>query len=76
MIPLQISTILALYVAIPLAVLFLLALFYALRTRHHSIREKESIYQCAQCGHVYAFARDRPMDRCPRCNHLNEAVRS
>ena len=40
------------------------------------IIEKESIYECAECRHVYAFARSRPMDRCPRCGHLNEAVRT
>jgi rRNA maturation endonuclease Nob1 len=67
--------ILAIYVSVPLGMMLLLALFYTIRERHRPIRERESIYQCAQCGHVYAFTRNRPMDHCPRCGHLNDAVR-
>ncbi len=54
----------------------MLAFYYNLRSLHRPNREKESIYECAECGHVYAFARNRPMDRCPRCGHLNDAVRT
>ncbi len=76
MIPLPLGAILALLVSIPLLVTAALALFYNIQTRHRPDREKESIYACAECGHVYAFARNRPMDRCPRCGHLNDAVRT
>ena len=76
MIPMHPSTLLALLVSLPLLATFGLALFYNFRTLHPTNREKESIYECAECGHVYAFARNRPMDRCPRCGHLNDAVRT
>ena len=76
MISMQLGSILVLFVSAPLLVTALLALFYSLHSRHRPNREKESIYECAACGHVYAFARNRPMDRCPRCSHLNDAVRT
>ena len=68
------TTILVLFVAAPLVMISLLALFYSTRSLHHSTSSKESIYECGDCGHVYAFARNRPMDRCPRCGHLNDAI--
>jgi len=76
MIPLPLGAIMALFVAVPLLITAMLALFYNFRSLHRPGREKESIYECAECGHVYAFARNRPMDRCPRCGHLNDAVRT
>jgi len=76
MIPLQLGTILVLFVSVPLFITAVLALFYSVRSRHRSGRERESIYECDECGHVYAFARSRPMDCCPRCGHLNDAVRT
>lgn len=66
----------ALLVGIPLLFTAGLALFYGLRSLHRPVRSRESIYECAHCGHVYAFSRNRPMDRCPRCGELNEAVRT
>ncbi len=76
MIPLPLGAILTLFVGLPLFITAALALFYNLRSLHRRGREKESIYKCAECGHVYTFARNRPMDRCPRCGHLNDAVRT
>lgn len=76
MIPMQLGTIMVMFVSVPLLTTAFLALFYSIRSRHRPNREKESIYECADCGHVYAFARNRPMDRCPRCGHLNDAVRT
>ncbi len=76
MIPMQLGTILVVFVSVPLLLTALLALYYNLRSLHRPNREKESIYECYECGHVYAFARNRPMDRCPRCSHLNDAVRT
>ena len=76
MIPVQLGTILVLFVSVPLIITAILALFYTIRSRHRPGREGESIYKCAECGHVYALARSRPMDRCPRCGHLNDAVRT
>ena len=76
MIALELSTILVLFVSVPLLITGILGLVYSFRNMHHKLREKESIYECTECGHVYAFARSRPMDRCPRCGNLNEAVRT
>jgi hypothetical protein len=76
MISLPYGAILTLFVGVPLLVTAVMALFYNVRSRHRPGRDKESIYACSECGHVYAFARNRPMDRCPCCNHLNDAVRT
>ncbi len=76
MINLPLGAIFVLFVGVPLLITGALALFYNFRTLHRPVSENESIYECASCGHVYAFARNRPMDRCPRCGSLNEAVRT
>ncbi len=76
MIPMSFSAILVCFVSVPLVLIAALAFFYNFRSMHRPIREKENIYECTECGHVYAFARSRPMDRCPKCGHLNEAVRT
>ncbi|WP_372806889.1 hypothetical protein [Pontiella sp.] len=74
MISLPLGAIMVLFVGGPLLLIALLAMFYNFRSMHRPARDR--IYKCAECGHVYAFARSRPMDRCPRCGHLNEAVRT
>lgn len=76
MISMQLGTLLVVFVSVPLAITGILAIFYSLRSRHRPMRTRESIYECAHCGHVYAIARNRPMDRCPRCGTLNDAVRT
>jgi rRNA maturation endonuclease Nob1 len=76
MIPMELGTILIFFVSVPLLITGILALMYSFRSMHRPSRERESIYECVDCGHVYAFARSRPMDHCPRCGHLNEAVRT
>ena len=76
MIPLDHALILVAFVCIPLLLTGVLALYYALRSLHHPMRSRESIYECAHCEHVYAIASNRPMDRCPRCGTRNDAVRT
>ena len=76
MIPLAPDILLVTFVSIPLLITAVLALLYSLRSLHRPLRAHESIYECTHCGHVYAIARDRPMDRCPRCGTLNDAVRT
>ncbi len=76
MIEMELGAILMVLVGFPLLVTGILALVYNFRSIHRPMRERESIYACTECGHVYAFARTRPMDRCPRCSHLNEAMRT
>jgi len=70
------SAFFVLLVTLPLLFISLLAILYTLRTIHRPHHEKENIYICTECGHIYALQRNRPMDRCPRCNHLNDAVRT
>ncbi|MDZ8119757.1 hypothetical protein [Pontiella agarivorans] len=72
----NVEMLLSAFVSVPLLVTGVLAVFYNVRAKHRPMRERESIYECSNCDHVYAFARNRPMDRCPRCGHLNEAVRT
>lgn len=76
MIPLEHGAILVLLASVPLLITGVLALYYAIRSMHRPLRSHESIYECSHCGHVYAIARNRPMDRCPRCGILNDAVRA
>lgn len=76
MIALDTGLIIVLFVSVPLLATAILALYYTLKSMHHPLRSQESIYECAHCGHVYAIARNRPMDRCPRCGTLNDAVRT
>lgn len=76
MIPISLGAILVIFVSIPLLITGVLALYYTFRSRHRPNRTKERIYECTECGNIYAFARNRPMDRCPRCDHLNDAVRT
>ena len=75
MIPLPMDTLFLLIVGLPLLLMGVLVLYYSLRSRHRSARLRENIYSCEHCGHVYAMENHRPMDRCPRCGTLNEAVR-
>lgn len=76
MITLPVGALLMVYVGAPLLFIGGLALFYKLRSRHQPVSKRERIYECTSCGHVYAIARSRPMDRCPRCSQLNDAVRT
>lgn len=76
MIPVPLGILLVFFVSAPLLVTAVLALVYAIRNKHKPMHERESIYECTVCSHVYAFGRSRPMDRCPRCGNLNEAVRT
>ena len=76
MLHVPVQVLFALMVGIPLVFTLGLILFYSMRSAHRSLHSRESIYFCARCGHVYAFARHRPMDRCPHCGTLNEVVRT
>lgn len=76
MISLLPSSFFVVMLSLPLILISALAFYYTLRNIHQPRHNNESIYICTECGHTYALARNRPMDRCPNCNHLNEAVRT
>ena len=40
------------------------------------VSQRNRIYRCQICEHVYLDARDVPLARCTRCGCLNEAVRT
>ena len=61
-------------VGLPLLVLSVLALVERLRSGYRPLREREQIHFCGNCGHVYAVLVRRPMDRCPRCSTVNDAL--
>lgn len=75
MITLSPDALLSVWVSVPLVSMLALGGYYAIRSRHRPVHSCESIYECAHCNHLYTIARNRPMDRCPRCGELNEAVR-
>lgn len=58
-----------------LVAIFACWLYYALRQRSPVAPRRSRIYRCADCGHVYADHRDRPLGRCGKCGAMNEALR-
>ena len=76
MITLPTNLFFVLLITFPLLFIGFFSFYYALRNIHRPRHKKENIYICSECGHIYALERNRPMDRCPNCNHLNDAVRT
>lgn len=76
MIAVPLDVLFVLMVSVPLLTIAGLVLYYSFLSRHRPSHSHETIYSCAHCGHVYALARHRPMEHCPRCGTLNEAVRA
>lgn len=72
--PFDPTFVLAMMVSWPLMLIAILAIAQSILSRHRSASEREHIYECSACGHVYTFFRKRPLDRCPRCGTLNEAM--
>ena len=61
--------------AIQLAVLSGLAVYYSVIHPPRYRRKKAHIYRCAVCNYVYLDERNVPLSRCTRCSCLNEAIR-
>lgn len=62
--------------AVALSALLLLALLYSIRDKLRRRREKQYIYRCKNCGYIYLFERNMPMQSCPRCGQLNDVFRN
>ena len=58
-----------------LVAVFACWLYYSLRLRTPAAPRRSRIYRCADCGHVYADYRERPLCRCAKCGAMNEALR-
>ena len=71
---LSISLLVTLIISLPLFLIGILALNEKLRSIYKPLKEREFIYFCSNCGHVYAVSNRRPMNACPRCKQLNEAI--
>ncbi|RZO87896.1 MAG: hypothetical protein EVA58_01110 [Kiritimatiellaceae bacterium] len=68
------SMVVMLWVGLPLLGLAGLAVVERVRSGYRPLREREQIHFCGNCGHVYAVLVRRPMDRCPRCGTVNDAL--
>ena len=78
MIPLSLPVWCFLFLAVNLAMVFALAVFYAVR-RHRWLPRRRAapfIFRCAVCGHVYLDRRNVPMAECEKCGAMNESVKS
>ena len=71
---LSLSLLVMLLLAFPLIGIGLLALHERLRSSYRPLKEREHIYFCSRCEHVYSVLNRRPMNKCPRCDQLNEVV--
>lgn len=75
MIPVSLATALLVPFLFTMVLLLGIWLFYDLRTlRRPLITNKERIYRCSVCNHVYVDGRDVPLVRCPRCGCLNDPI--
>ena len=71
---LSLSLLIMLHIALPLLVIGLLALYERLRSSYRPLKERENVHFCSRCEHVYAVSNRRPMNKCPRCQQLNEVI--
>ena len=71
-----IDALLTAYVAVLLAVLAGLALYYEQRQKRFGpTPSQDRIFRCGTCGYVYTDDPDVDRSRCPQCGTLNEAIR-
>ena len=64
------------YVAVLLAALSGVALYYEQRSRRFAPTHSEDrIFRCEKCGFVYTDDADVDRSRCSQCGQLNEAIR-
>ena len=78
MIPLSLPAWCFLFLAVNLARVFAVSVFYAVR-RHRWLPRRRAapfIFRCAVCGHVYLDRRNVPMAECEKCGAMNENVKS
>lgn len=64
------------HLATTLFALLVLAMVYVVRDKLHRRKEKKYIYRCKNCGYIYLFSRNMPMQSCPKCGQLNDVLRN
>ena len=72
----SIEALLTSYVAVLLAGISSLALYYQQRQKRFGPTPSEDrIFRCGKCSYVYTDDADVDRSRCPQCGSLNEAIR-
>ena len=73
MIPLNVSTLIFLYVMCSLLVIFLLWILFEKRAAHPKyVREKADVWECAICAHTYVDSTHHEISQCPQCKSYNK----
>lgn len=57
-----------------LALLFMMAWLYDLKTFRRRKKKDETIYRCANCRRIYTDIHRIPLVRCPKCGIQNEPI--
>ena len=57
-----------------MAILFMMAWLYDLKTFRRRKRKDETIYRCTNCHRIYTEIHRIPLRRCPECDTLNEPI--
>jgi rubrerythrin len=72
----SIEALLTSYVAVLLAGISSLVLYYQQRQKRFGPTPSEDrIFRCGKCSYVYTDDADVDRSRCPQCGSLNEAIR-
>jgi rRNA maturation endonuclease Nob1 len=71
---LSFSFLIVMLLAVPLCGIGVLALYERLRSSYRPLKEREHVHFCSGCEHVYSVSNRRPMNQCPRCGKLNDAL--
>jgi len=70
----SLSLLIMLLLTFPLLGIGLLAFYERLRSSYRPLKEREHVHFCSRCEHVYSVSNRRPMNKCPRCQQLNEVI--
>ena len=76
MIPVSLTTLLIIGLAVGVLLLGLLWVLAVLFQRRHEKRVQQHVVQCRICGIVYDNIEKKPVSACPSCGSLNETSHS
>lgn len=73
MIKLDISVIIFLYLFFTVVLILVLWALLGKGSKPFAFRiDRQDVWQCSVCSHVYRDARKAELSRCPQCNSLNK----